>query len=351
MAGKSLDKFRSEHPLAIVWRAARIRPNEHLSAGEAASTLFRFFRSHHVADLRIIFLGAVFVAAAHFLTASAFAYEDPTFLKYFGPAIPLYGAVMAWTYLSAITRLGVVDLFACEIRTLCRVGSIFQMSQGFLNQHKRCVEMIANHKGKERLSEKPPGESKGFVSQEDYFPVFTGNSHDLEALEAPVVGNITEFYTYMKSARDMLRREPENDSAESAKPIYENLIYVLYLGYESARKAIEALIEFEPTRADNIIIMLLTELQCYAFLQNHFTNVEYDKLRSERLKLREKGYKTDIPKLWLKVKAHADEADWFQAAASLSELDKEYNDAFDERLGDAVDRLQRESEQSTKVQS
>jgi hypothetical protein len=42
--------------------------------------------------------------------------------SYFGPAVPIYGAIFAWAYLAAAARLGIVDLFVCEISTLCAFG-------------------------------------------------------------------------------------------------------------------------------------------------------------------------------------------------------------------------------------
>ena len=47
--------------------------------------------------------------------------------KYAGPAITICGAIVAWAYVSASKRLGIIDLFACEIKTLCRVGTIFDV--------------------------------------------------------------------------------------------------------------------------------------------------------------------------------------------------------------------------------
>ena len=44
-----------------------------------------------------------------------------------------------------------------------------------------------------------------FTSAENYFPVFEGNTRDLQSLEARVVINITSFYTYMKTVRDLMR--------------------------------------------------------------------------------------------------------------------------------------------------
>ena len=47
--------------------------------------------------------------------------------KYAGPAITICGAIVAWAYVSASKQLGIIDLFACEIKTLCRVGTIFDV--------------------------------------------------------------------------------------------------------------------------------------------------------------------------------------------------------------------------------
>jgi hypothetical protein len=377
---------RTLHDTLSDWRAflrdAVWKRDEDLEAWEAALTFFRFFRSRHVVDLRIIFLSAATILALDLTIALVLAFFEPTihllfkhmapaiyhFLSdrsaykitpddifwFFGhtlevlfiqipktlvtflaPAIPLCGGVMAWTYLSATTRLGVVDLFACEIRTLCRVGAVFDISNIYLAQHKRCVEMIEGHQGDQPFAE---GQSTS-ESKEEYFPVFSSNSHDLEALEAMVVGNITEFYTYMKAARDLLRRLAENKSAESAKPILENLIYVLFLGYESARKAIKDLIEFQPARAENMIVVLLTELPCYGFLRNHFKTGEGDQIRRDRLNLREDDYKDEVPRLIWQVSRHAEQRDWTAAAKSIEELGRRYKSALSEDLQQAMARF------------
>jgi hypothetical protein len=109
-------------------------------------------------------------------------------ITYIGPALTIYGAVLAWAYLSASSRLGVVDLFACEIITLCRVGLTFDIAKYYVEQYKT------------------PGATAAFVSEEDYFPVFDNNSRDLQLLESSIVNNITAFYTYMKATRDSLRK-------------------------------------------------------------------------------------------------------------------------------------------------
>lgn len=356
--------------LARTLRRAARAPDNQLTAAEASSTLFRFFRSNHVADLQLIAVSAAFVFLMHCLFVLVFvvllgpvyhfvthllvhllhlfehplpaAASDgaiaarlwhgievllgmfdrsvnvlgshilPALTTYIGPAIPICGGVIAWAYLSAATRLGVVDLFACEIRTLCRVSTAFDIGKVY----------VARYEG--RVIDNQPTQSGGFKSEEDYFPVFTSNSHDLEALEATVVGNITEFYTYMKAVRDLQRKLAETNTPEATKPIIANIIFVLFLGFESARNAVKELIEFEPTQAENILIILLTELVCYPFLCRHF---KQDELRLSRLTLRLDDYDKEVCGLIATVDAHGDDdADWTPAKRTLPELIERYND-------------------------
>ena len=336
-------------------------PTEELTAKESASTLFRFFRSKHVRDLKLIFASALFVLAMHLfvvfclglgsavhtyfsLSAAAGIIERlftaagaflSFFITYVGPALPVYGVIVGWAYQTASSRLGIVDLFACEISTLCRVGTIFDIG-------KRYVDSYDAGPGPVRTS----AASDKFVSQEEYFPVFDNNSRDLQLLEASVVNNITEFYTYMKAMRDSLRKLAEVPAQPAAPGVAAaaatgeadpwhgamvNVIYLLYLGYESARKAVNDLIEFQPARAERSIVILLTELKCYAFLRKHF---KADDLRRKRLQLREAGYRRDIRKLYHEVKAssgHSDEL-WVQARETLPVLVLRYNEALGDDL-------------------
>jgi hypothetical protein len=143
-----------------------------LTKDEAASTFFRFFRSKHVDDLRFIVKTAfvcflafcIVVIMVEVSTALMQTWWTPTTsitsqgpgaaetesfevrlvsepkpwldawldafkggLTYIGSALPVFAAIMAWAYLSASARLGIVDLFACEIATLCRVGTLFDI--------------------------------------------------------------------------------------------------------------------------------------------------------------------------------------------------------------------------------
>ena len=150
---------------------------------------------------------------------------------------------MAWAYLTASKRLGVVDLFACEIATLCRVGTIFNVGQQRVETWRRIDERKTMDSQTRSIPRSPRSPAPGnYVSQEDYFPIFDANSQDLETLEALVVGHITEFYTYMKASRDCQRKLAQAQTVEDAKEAAANIVYMLFLGYESARKAISDLV-------------------------------------------------------------------------------------------------------------
>jgi hypothetical protein len=98
------------------------------------------------------------------------------------------GAVLAWAYQSGSVRLGVVDLFACEISTLCRVATVVDTARRYAGKFDQPPTAPADTAGP-----RPP--PYHFASQENYFPVFESNTRDLQTLEARVVINITEFYT------------------------------------------------------------------------------------------------------------------------------------------------------------
>ncbi len=59
--------------------------------------------------------------------------------------------------------------------------------------------------------------SRSSVSQEHHFPIFDNNSSDLESLEALLVGYITEYYTYMKTVRDLQRIFASINNSQAAK--------------------------------------------------------------------------------------------------------------------------------------
>jgi hypothetical protein len=359
-----------------LWRAWRVRENEELRAEDAASSLFRFFRSKHVSDLKLVAKLALILLVLHVLlvvTSSIFtdiiqykvhpalpkdladlrllAGVFPSLVKYVGPAITIYGAIVAWAYLSASKRLGIVDLFACEISTLCRVGTIFDVGKRYVamfqninvaEKHAATKHMAAAHSTAEPMTDELLSHSS--VSEEHYFPIFENNSSDLESLEALVVGYITEYYTYMKSARDLQRIFASLNASQAAKSsagaphdatqaaaqheAVADIIYVVFLGYESARKAIADLIEFQPTRDENIIVILLTELVCFSFLCEY---LKQDSLRFTRLQLREFGYEKVYRELIESVNAphnNENEEYWRPVQRMIPELQDRYKAAM-----------------------
>jgi hypothetical protein len=356
-------------------RATGWLPNDELSAEDSESTLFRFFRSEHVRDLKLIGTAAFVVFMSHFvlvlilgLVAAANSFFGPgipehllpwgklllglwkrtyaagsQFLFMFtfiGPAIPIYGLIIGWAYQSASKRLGIVDLFACEIGTLCRVGTIFDIG-------KRSVERY--DKPSSENGEAPEEGSRAFVSKEQYFPVFQSNSHDLQLLEASVVNDITQFYTYMKALRDTQRRLAETkppqmnetevhksnceSETDSWHTVMVNVIYLTFLGYESARKAISNLVEYQPARAERLIVILLTELKCFSFLCQRFER-KPDDLRYRRLQLRKRDYRKQVLEVYdqVVVLPHKYEEDWLQAKETIPDLESRYEEALGEGL-------------------
>ncbi len=316
----------SRKSIATLWRAVNVWNKKELDARDAASTLFRFFRSDHVADFLLIFLITLVVLLLHLVITIATA-------VYFGgnsdfrgailtagfAALPIYGAILAWAYLTAGKRLGVVDLFACEIATVCRVGTIFDVGQKYVKKWEKM--------NTDNAIDPPSAHSTEFVSKEDYFPIFDTNSQDLQALEALIVSHITEFYTYMKATRDSLRKLAQIETVEAAKETIINIIYTLFLGYESGRKAIDDLVEFQPTRSENMIVILLTELECFPFLCEHFKD---DELRFQRLQLREADYDDLVPRLWKTVceQHEGNEKYWAPAKRMIPELRRRYDRAL-----------------------
>ena len=109
---------------------------------------------------------------------------------------------------------------------------------------------------------------------EEYFQVFATTTKDLQQLEEKVVVQVTAFYTYMKTMRDYLRRlsdiRPDDPNYPTERRMtLVNVVYMLFLSYESARRAIRELVEYEPER-ERLMTIFLTELQAYKFLLERF---------------------------------------------------------------------------------
>jgi hypothetical protein len=327
-----------------------------LRTGDPAATVDRLFASQHVTDLRLIvafaFVTVVLVFGIGVLLSLAnvrIAHPDwkslpvvfsalGSFLAFFTPVLAVFGAVLAWAYQAGSARLGIVDLYACEIDTLCRVATV-------VDSVRRWIEIFQHGLPK---SESP---ARHFTSEENYFPVFENNTRDLQALEARVVINITAFYTFMKAVRDSMRNlmdmsasptqpEPRPDKPSTAAPWQEaarNVIYMMFLGLESARKAIADLVEFEPEQAERTIVILISELEAYRFLCDQY--VDEEDMRHKRLALRDAAYREIVPELCHDVEAGRTSKDgshepwrWEPALRLLPELNRRYDAVINRSL-------------------
>ena len=121
-----------------------------LKTGDPAKTIDRLFVSKHVEDLRFIVGMALLLLCVCALpllvyaseialspdfageTALSLGQHAPTqgyeflkaaaaFVGLLATGVAVVGAICAWAHKIGSARLGVVDLFACEISTLCRV--------------------------------------------------------------------------------------------------------------------------------------------------------------------------------------------------------------------------------------
>jgi hypothetical protein len=336
-------------------RRAYSEPASQLSEEEAASTLFRFFRSRHVVDLRLIVVTILGLLALYLVIIAIGAlveyYHHPEvsqaemLIRLVGPAVGIAGLIVSWAYKSASTRLGIIDLFGCEIGTLCRVGTIFDVGTRYVSAYDGVASV------KDDGAEKPDPPEK-YTSQEDYFPIFDHNSKDLQLLEALVVCHITAFYTFMKATRDTQRRlatmPPPNatHSHEGASPVAQtpwhttllDVVYMVFLGYEAGRKAIDELVEFEPAAAENTIVILITELTCYGLL---LRKLKEDHLRYPRLKLRQEQYRDLTPRLYREIEARRENEYWRPACELLPQLKERYEDALGETMEQALANLRR----------
>jgi hypothetical protein len=306
---------------------------EDLYVRKESATFRRLLTSQHVRDLRVIFCLAFLVTVCDLVILVSklpgTTTNDTRFESLMAVA-GVGGAIMAWAYQAGSKRLGVVDLFACEITTLCRVGTVVGMIRHLANAFEARALCSAVRTGANQAE----AMLSQFTSQENYFPVFDGNASDLQILEADVVTNVTAFYTFMKVMRDYLRKLsniPRGGNEVVGDEWHNtmlNTIYMVLLSYESARKAICDLIEFQPTRAETTVVVLLTELPAYRFLFDH----AHENAQRSRLELRRQDYVKDVEKLYhliLRQKA-ADKSGraWDQAFSLTPELKRQYEAAL-----------------------
>jgi hypothetical protein len=245
-----------------------------------------------------------------------------TYLGLLGPILAVLGAITAWVYRTGSSRLGVVDLFACEISTLCRVGTVADVATRLAKAYEAEPTSFGHP------ADQPLTDLGRFASEEHYFPVFDSNSRDLQVLESRIVTHITAFYTFMKAMRDSRRKFDEmkhmplgDDPNDPWHRALMDVIYMMFLAFESARKAINDLIEFEPEEAECTATILLTELDFYRFLLSKIAKNDF---RYGRLLMRLSEYQKVVPTLSKTIRGGQGD-DWLPAQYLLPELQARYD--------------------------
>lgn len=285
----------------------------------SGETIDRLLYSKHVEDLRLIafictlaasFVGLVLIV----LVAGILVYDllkHAAHWEFYKVVMPLgiavfvgLSGVIAWCYKTGSARLGMLDLFACEITTLCRICVINDLTNSCITAYKLHVGQCPETKG--HTIEATHERFRLFASSEAYTPIFDSNAKELQSLDVKVVKNVTAFYTYWRSMHDAFRRLADIDRDKKnfvAEPetspwpqTMRNVIYMHFLACESGRRAIRDLVEFQPNNAENTLTTLLCELPSWRFLVDNFDANDARDVRYKRLALRRRQYETTIPR-------------------------------------------------------
>ena len=272
----------------------------------------RLLTSRHLVDLQ--WIAALAVAVFVSILAIVLFFVSGRWISQNGTLVATgLGASLAainWCYQTGNRRLGVIDLFGCEISTLCRVLLVTDFA-------RLTIERVATM-ADEPLSPHP------FTSQEEYTPVYDKQIGDLIPFDVSVVKNVAEFYTYYKSMLDYLRARAAIPDVGAYVALTDQMLYMLYLMCESGRHAAEALIEFDPDQVESVVNILCSELVLYAHLARVFPH----DFRGQRLILRRPLYDEIMGAIRRKL-APADGnvpvPAWDRARATWIELDRRYD--------------------------
>ncbi len=160
------------------------------------NTFRRLFTSNHVRDLQWIasYTLIFYLLCVGTLFAVFFFWHRTDLSEFIFTCIAgitgAMAATLTWVYQTGSNRLGMVDLFGCEISVICRVCLVVDFANASVAMPHQAI------------GNKP----KKFTSEENYTPVYDGTLSNLQALDADVVTYVTEFYTYRKTMMDYLRQ-------------------------------------------------------------------------------------------------------------------------------------------------
>ena len=329
-------------PLPLGWFVDLVWRNDS-SSHTAQHTFRRLLASRHLRDLQWIALGIIVLSVA-----AAVFFSEPvwgpwrwmfTFTEVAGAIAVGFGA-LNWTYQVGSRRLGIVDMFSAEISVICRVCVVMNFARGSVEQAKRRIvaaqaadpslHLPAGSGGVHGSASalRPLGK---FTSQEDYTPAFDNHSADLTPLDADVVGLTTEFYTYRKTMLDLMRAAAAEEDPERNCHHWQEMIYMQYLMYESARGAVSWLVEYEPSHSESLVNILCSELVVFPFLLDHYglkAKAAGKDFRYARLCLRTALYFEQTPKLLRRINGKPANDDWSRAKTTSGELRDRYLDLY-----------------------
>jgi hypothetical protein len=241
----------------------------------------RFRTSPHCRDLLCIAAIAFFFAVClavpvadstyHWFSTALEASSDKGASELYLALLGIALGVIGWAYQSANTRFGVVDIFAAEIATLCRVAAVAEFIPNY----------IRGYNGGDAF---PP-----VKFDQDYLIVFNENAKDLEVLDGDVVRYVTQYYIYMKALLDVLARGSDIvDARGGREQAALSTIYNAFLAFESARQAISVLMDNSAERQEFILAAMLSEVPAYLFL--YVERGKMDTYRRKRIEARLKKY-------------------------------------------------------------
>jgi hypothetical protein len=341
------------------------------------STFVRLLTSNHLNDLQwighcAVALSALWIWAVFNVKGDAVDLDDSlsAFMRVIvdqnttlGGVTAALGVVLAWVYQTGSKRLGVVDLFACEISAICRVSLVIDHATRSVDQaalenpivvaetpapvEETVATGAARPEHGPTVADAPgwpssanpaaviPTSPMKFTSEEHYTPVYDGTLSDLQPLSVTTVTFVTEFYTYRKAMMDYLRRiAAEKKAGEKRSELWKMLIYMQYLMYESGRHAITELVEFEPNREESLINILCSELVVFDFLKDRYPPKDYSHpdragdYRGNRLQLRQVTYPKIVENTLGKAINARQHRNWDRARATAPELKLRYEKIF-----------------------
>jgi hypothetical protein len=263
-------------------------------------TFARLCTSRHLEDLQIIALVGMLMV----LVTPVVATES---LSIASGILAAAAAALNWIFQTGSKRLGALDLFSCEISTICRVMVVADFATLCLKR----TQALA-------VAAQPPSQAP-FTSEEHYTPVYDGQLADLEPFDFQIVTHVTEFYTYRKTMVDCLRAMAQAKDIEQLRHLNDQMIYMQFLMYESARKAIEEMIEFEPNKAESLINVLCSELVAYGYLITH----HWADYKGLRLRLRLKDYADVVGEIATKTRRNQG-PNWERARTTRPEMERRY---------------------------